>query len=106
MADLPTISAALSSLKTATEIAKLLKNNDVSPENAELKLNLAELINSLADASIEIVDVQEFLSEKEKKIIELQDAFKNKENLVQERDAYYETDDNGKPHGQPICKHC
>ena len=51
MADIATIAAALGSLKTATDIAKLIKDSGSSLEQAEVKLQIAELISSLAEAN-------------------------------------------------------
>lgn len=106
MPDLATIGAALSSLKTATDIAKFLRGSDLSLERAELKLKLADLLSSLADAKIELVEVQEALAEKDKKIAELEDAFQNKNSLVRRYDAYYTADENGEPTGVPYCLRC
>jgi len=62
MPDLVTIGAALSSLKTASEIVKFLRESDLSFERAELKLKLADLMNTLADARIDLIEVQESLA--------------------------------------------
>lgn len=62
MPDLATIGAALSSLKTATDIVKFLRSSDLSLERAELKL--ADLLSSLADAKIELIEGQDTLAEK------------------------------------------
>jgi hypothetical protein len=106
MPDLATIGAALSSLKTATDIVKFLRESDLSLERAELKLKLADLLSSLADAKIELVEVQETLLEKDKKIAELEDAFHKKDSLVRRYDAYYTADKNGNPVGVPYCLRC
>jgi hypothetical protein len=106
MPDLATIGAALSSLKTATDIVKFLRSSDLSLERAELKLKLADLLSSLADAKIELIEVQETLAEKDKKIAELEDAFHKKDSLVRQYDAYYTADDKGKPTGVPYCLRC
>jgi hypothetical protein len=57
MADLNTISSILSSINVATDLARLIKDSDVSLEKAETKLKLAELISALADAKIETANV-------------------------------------------------
>ena len=106
MPDLATIGAALSSLKTATDIVKFLRESDSSLERAELKLKLADLLISLADAKIELVEVQETLVEKDKKIADLENAFQRKDSLVRQHDAYYAADGNGKPSGVPFCLRC
>lgn len=106
MPDIATIGAALSSIKTATEIAKFLRESDLSLEKAELKLKLAELLGSLAEAKIELVDVQEELAQKDRKIAELTSAFEAKEDLVRDGDAYYSKNEQGQAVGKPICLRC
>lgn len=106
MPDLATIGAALTSLKTATDIVKFLRESDLSLERAELKLKLADLLGSLADAKIELVEVQETLIEKDKRISELEEAFQNRDSLVRRYDAYYTANDNGEPTGVPYCLRC
>jgi hypothetical protein len=106
MPDLATIGAALSSIKTATEIVKFLRESDLSLERAELKLKLADLLSSLADAKIELVEVQETLAEKDKLIADLEAAFQTKDSLIRKYDAYYTVDKNGEPTGVPYCLRC
>lgn len=106
MIDITAITSALSSVKTATDIAKLLTNSDLSLEKAELKLKLAELVSALADAKIQIAEIQELLTEKENKIKELDESFQTKDTLVQKWDAYYKVDGGGNPTGKPYCMHC
>tara|TARA_B100000029_G_scaffold498906_1_gene568483 strand:- start:1272 stop:1730 length:459 start_codon:yes stop_codon:yes gene_type:complete len=106
MADLATISAALGSLKTATEIVKLLRESDVSLERAELKLKLADLVGALADLKMELAGVQEALVSKDKIIEDLQIAFETKHDLIRRLDAYYEKSEAGEPIGAPYCSFC
>lgn len=106
MPDIATIGAALSSIKTATDIAKFLRESDLSVEKAELKLKLADLLGSLADAKIELANVQEELAEKDKKIAELVSAFEVKDELIRNEDAYYAKDQQGEAVGKPYCLRC
>ena len=106
MPDLATIGAVFSSLKTATEITKFLRETDLSLERADLKLKLAELIGALAEAKIELVEVQESLAAKDQRIAELEEAFNSKDDLVREYDAYYAVGPDGKPIGIPYCLRC
>lgn len=92
MPDFATIGAVFSSLKTATEITKFLRETDLSLERADLKLKLAELIEALADAKIVLVEVQETLAGKDQRIAELEEAFNSKDDLVRRYDAYYAAD--------------
>ncbi|MDO9528369.1 MAG: hypothetical protein Q7J27_04325 [Syntrophales bacterium] len=102
------ISAALSSIKTATEITKFFRENKMSIEKAEIKFKLSDLVSTLADAKIQIVDVQEALQEKDKRIAELEEAFQSKDKLVRPPyyDAYYKIDEKGEPIGIPLCLSC
>ena len=106
MADLATITGILSNLKVATDIAKAIRESDVSIERAELKLRLAEMIGALADAKIEVTEVQQLLVDKEKAIAQLEDAFQNKDELVKRYDGYYSANAEGKPAGEPYCVSC
>lgn len=106
MPDFATIGAVFSSLKTATEITKFLRETDLSLERADLKLKLAELIEALADAKIVLVEVQETLAGKDQRIAELEEAFNSKDDLVRRYDAYYAADLERKPMGVPYCLRC
>ena len=104
MADIATIAAALGSIKTASEIAKLIKDSGASLEQAEVKLQIAELIGALAEAKIEIAGIQSDLIEKDQAIAELTSKLELRQNLVWEK-PYYWADDGEKRDG-PFCQHC
>lgn len=106
MVDIATIGAVLSSLKTATDIAKFIRESDLSFERAELKLKVADLVGALADVKMELVEFQEDFAGKERRIKELEDAFQAKDTLVRRYDAYYRADNEGSPMGVPYCLRC
>ncbi len=106
MPDLASIGAFLSSVKTATEIAKALRDVDVSLEKVETKLKIADLMDALAEARIKAAEIQEVIQDKERRIAELEQAFALKSKLVCHLDAYYETGANDNPVGAPYCSHC
>jgi hypothetical protein len=101
MADIATISAIFSSVKTATEIAKLIKDSTTSLEEAEIKLKMAELISALADIKIELSEVQLIQREKEEKISELEKLLSKKDKLTFKKDMYWMEGDD-----VPFCKVC
>jgi len=104
MPDITSISAALSSIKSATDIAKVLKNADTSLEKAEMKLQIAELMEALAESKINISEVQQVIIEKDEKIKELREKLTMKENLIFEEPLYYlEKEDERKG---PFCQKC
>lgn len=104
MPDIATIGTVLGSIKTATEIAKLIKDSGSSLEQAELKLQLAELISTLADAKMEVASIQTQLLEKEEEISQLQSLLDQKKNLIWEK-PYYWHEQEGEKDG-PFCQRC
>lgn len=106
MPDMAAIGALLGSVKTATDIAKFIRESDVSIERAELKLKVADLVGALADIKIELVELQEAFAEKERRIQELEEAFQAKGQMVRRYDAYYRADDERNPVGVAYCLRC
>ena len=104
MVDMAAISQVLSSIKAASDIAKLLKETDISLEKAETKLKLAELVGALADAKLELAEVQSLLLDKDEKIKELAETLHTKKNVVWESPWYWHVD-GGKKDG-PFCQQC
>ncbi len=102
--DLTTISTALSSIKTATDIAKLIKESGLSLEKAEANLKLAELISALADAKIQIADIQQLLLDKDNELRAANERLAVKEKLQWEKPYYWLIVDNQKD--GPFCQHC
>jgi hypothetical protein len=106
MPDIASIAAVFTSIKTATDIVKLLRESDLSLERAELKLRLADLVSALAEAKMDLTEIQEVLVAKDKRITELEEAFESKDALVKQNDAFYVADENGNPAGAPYCFRC
>lgn len=106
MADLASVATVLTGIKTATEIAKTLKDIDVSIERAELKLQMAELISALADTKISAAEIQELVLEKDKEIQDLKNMLMLKDKVIRFGDAYYSLNNSGKATGSPYCSHC
>jgi hypothetical protein len=102
--DLSTVTAALGSIKAATEIAKLIKDSDLSLEKAETKLKLAELIGSLADAKLEVINLQELLTQTEGRIKELDVELQIRKALRWEEPLYWVDGASGSD--GPYCQHC
>ncbi len=107
MPDLATVSTVLTSIKTAAGLAKMLKDSDVSLEKAETQFKLAELISALADAKIEIADIQELILEKDKTISDLEKALEIKGNLMWEPPNYFlEAPELPERKDGPYCQQC
>ena len=98
------INTALASIKTATDIAKLLRDADISLKNAETKLRLAEMISALADAKIEIAQVQGLIAEKDQVIKELGAKLAIKGEMQYEPPFYWRIQ--GDKRDGPYCQKC
>ena len=100
-----TISTAIGCIKTATEIAQLLKTSDETYIRAELKLKLAELMEALADAKISISEFKEIVKKKDDRIKELESRFESdlnkQEEMIFKNGAYFTKNDDG-----PFCTGC
>jgi hypothetical protein len=103
-----TISTVLTSVKTATEIAKLIKNSTTSLEEAEIKLKFADLISALADVKIEIAEIQEILITKDNEIKKLKEKQKLKESIIFEERWYFTENENNENNERtgPFCQRC
>ena len=101
MPDLASFSAILSSVKTATDLAKIIKSSDISLADAETKLKVAELISALADVKLELADVQESLRAKDLEIHSLKKQLTDKATLKYDGQLYWAEDDN-----VPFCPVC
>lgn len=104
MADIATIAAALGSLKTATDIAKLIKESGTSLEQAEVKLQIAELISALAEAKTEIAGIQSELMKKNDIISYLNEQLTIKQKVVWDKPYYWLVDESDRD--GPFCQRC
>ena len=104
MPDLATIATVLSSIKSATDIAKYISDSGVTLEKAELKLKFAELVGALADAKLEIANIQNLILEKDDLIKQLNEKLELKENVVFVNGVYWIQRENEKD--GPYCQRC
>jgi len=104
MVDMASVSAALTSLKVATDIAKFFKDTNVSFEKAETKLKLAELIEALADAKIQFADIQQLLLDKDAELRAVREQLSIKANLKWDPPYYWIVTDDKKD--GPYCQCC
>lgn len=101
MTGITEISAIFSSIKTATDIAKLIKDSTTSLEEAEIKLKMAELISALADIKIELSEVQVSQRDKEQKILNLEEQLNKKDKISFDGKIYWAENDK-----TPFCTVC
>lgn len=106
MTDIATITTFLGSIKTAAELAKAISGADTLLERAELRLKIAELLEAIADAKIQALNIKELLDEKDRAIHELTEKLDGKQQQIRKDGMHFEIDDDGNPKGDPYCSHC
>jgi hypothetical protein len=106
MPDIGAISAGISSIKVAIDIAKELKGATAAIKDAEVKLKIAELLEAMAEVKIQLVDAQDENLELKQTIKELEAALARQDEVVF-RDGYYylAEQQDSKPEG-PFCSNC
>lgn len=104
MPDIALIATVLSSLNAATDIAKGIREADLSLAKAELKGRLADLVLALADARIALASVQEEVAAKEREIRELKETLGLRTSMTYTAPFYWHVQDD-KREG-PFCQQC
>lgn len=102
--DLSAIPAILTSIKTATDLTKLIMDSGRSLKDAERKLKLSEIITALADANIKIAEIQQHIIEKEIKISALNKKLILKDKMKWESPYYWKIE--GEKKEGPFCQQC
>lgn len=102
--DLAAIGSLLGSLKTATDIAKFIRESDVSIEKAETKLKLAELVSAIADAKLNAAEVQQLILERDELIRRLEAEAKLRLELTWKQPRYVLASGSGEE--DSYCQNC
>lgn len=100
------IGVTLSSLNTASGIAKGVIGASAALDQAELKYQLADLMQNLATATANMADLKLMALKQDEVIADLREKLKNKDTLVRAYGVYYRDDGNGNPTGSSICSKC
>lgn len=100
-----TIAEGIAAATFAMNAAKDLIGIDRSISEADFKLKIAVMTESIANVKIAMVELQDELHRSEKEVQRLRAAFKTKEETVKENGFHY-VSDNGVPVGMPLCPVC
>lgn len=103
--EIASIASAISSIKTATDIVKHIRDSGSSLEDAEIKLKLADLVGALADSKMEVANFKDLLLEKDSIIQRLQAKLSKELKTVWEDPYYFIVDESGERDG-PYCQKC
>lgn len=104
--DIATITALLGNVKTATEIAKAIKDSGASLEQAEVKLKLADLISTLADVKLEAAGIQDELLAAKERIRRLEGEAKQRAALTWKQPCYWMPREGDPGIEEPYCQPC
>ncbi len=102
--DISVIAGLLSSVKSATDIAKLIKDAGVTLEPAEAKMKLDDLMSALAEIKLQAAEVQQTILDRDAEIRKLRADFDLRANLVWRQPCYFLP--NGKGVEEPFCQVC
>jgi len=100
------IAAAISCINLTIDGVRKLSKASGAIERAELKLQLAEMMDALADAKLEMTQAMEDRAFFQQQIAELEKSLRIKETIKRAGDAYYGLDEQGEPKGAPYCSLC
>lgn len=96
----------LSAANQALEIVQRLRDISKGLDEAETKLQLADLYGKLADVKVALADAKVSLQDKDESIRDLSERLAFKEELVERGGFKYRKDADGKPFGGPFCPAC
>ncbi len=100
------IPGAVATLATAVGVVKDLREIDSGLDKAEMKARLAEVISSLADVKMALVEVQEDARAKDTEIGRLKASFAIKAETIKFEGFSMLTFEDGTPRGMPFCPRC
>lgn len=103
---IPQINAAKSSFKALWEIGKGLRALSKKYEQAELQMEIANLMEALATAKMDFAELHDKVLELRDQNSELKAKLRFSGEVVKFREVYYPKDDDGKPNGRPFCSKC
>lgn len=96
----------LTAISSALDIAKKLQNYDKQFNEAEFKLQIAELYTSLSDAKIALSEAKQQIVEKNTEIKQLKDKQSKKMRTVNYRGFNFGVGTDGRSIGRPFCPIC
>lgn len=102
--DIGTISAILTSVKTASELAKLIKESGATLEEAQRNLQLVDLISALSSVKKHVAEVEQTLRDKDAEIRALKAAAALEVEMEWQPPYYWKRTDSGRD--GPYCQQC
>lgn len=105
MPDIASITAVITGIKNATDIANMIRTSEKSLEHAEVKAKLADLIGALADTKMQLANVKDDVLTRDERIKELEKALELQGSREYEDPYYWLKLADGTKAG-PFCQKC
>ena len=101
------IATGIAAATQAIDIAKALRGIEKNYDAASYRAQIAELMDTLSNAKLALIDARENAVELEKEIERLRKTFEAQGNLIKGEGGYsYFAGEDGKPLGFPVCPSC
>lgn len=101
------LAGAIAGVTASINTLKALRTVEKAIDQAELKIQIADLISNLADAKVELVEAQQTLKEKDEEIVRLQASLERRASLIEGPGGHHWQDrGGGLKLGYPICPSC
>jgi hypothetical protein len=101
------VMGTIAALSNGLEILKKLKDIDLEFDRAKYKAQVAELMSTLAEAKISLLDAREQLQSKDVEVASLKETFEfARDSTVIQRGMRYQKAPDGNPEGMPFCDRC
>lgn len=98
------LSTALQSVKMATDVVRILRTAEGGFERAELKLQIANLAEALANARLGILDAQVEIAELKRRITDLKANAERRATVIRRRNLLYSKSEAAEE--GPYCTRC
>lgn len=98
--------ALLSSTSAAIGVAKAVSEAKGAYDQADLKLQMAEILSTLADVKIALAEAQSEGKAKDDEISRLKEAFAFQGTVVEYYGWKFPATKHGEPYGTPFCPRC
>src|SRR5262245_53718421 len=103
LVDIPVL---LTAITQAIGIAKAVREIKGDFDQAELRAKMVEVMETLSDTKVALIEAGDEMREKDKEIARLREAFARREDTVEHGGYRFLKNSKGNPRGRPICTRC
>lgn len=100
------IAETIAAVSGVIAVGKQVKAAGDAYGDAELKLQVADLVSRLVDLQLALADTQKEIETKDAEIVRLTEAFQLREDTKEVDGLLYRVNSEGEPKGRPYCPNC